>query len=332
MIRRYLSAFLFVHGLALAMPTASLAYDWYWLDALSGPRFGGITYEWRAYCWKDNRLPKSTLDPLARMSGYVADRDAERRVFDDLVRQLRAAQWESANASLDKLLVGFKSAYKTASEIDPRSLSGTDAIQRVELAALAIYRSSIQPQRSGSEGKRALAVGVLISACTYEPGEERKASINVLLGLLKDRGHDAKFFAFPYTGYGFEEGDTDANSLFIIEPSYSIRVNDFIDVAAGAGVGIFSSRRRGPFASLILEPARLDVRPLNFRWGGNRPLQVVGEMVTVRTGLFVFPTGFAPEAFKDGGARIEAEWIHHVALVFDTEPLLRRLRGRTPSR
>jgi hypothetical protein len=325
MIRRYLSAFLLVHGLALAAPATSFAYDWYWIDALSGPAFGGLTFEWRAYCQKEDRYNKRTRVALDKL-GAVLKRAGNGSEYERLLKQLDDEDWNGARATLNGLLKTLGSPL-TVATLEPAAFSRNETTGTVERAVWDIYKDTLEPELSDAPGFKRMTVPpitALISICTYEPRETRKASLNILVGLLAER-YDEDFFAKPYKKYVSEADDPTQNRLFIVQPSYSIRVNDFLDVAAGAGVAIFSSRRQESFTRLIVEPARVDWRPLNFNWS-NSTMKVIGEVITLRGGFFIFPQGFAPNAFHDEDPRIPAELVKYAGLVFDTEPILRKLR------
>ncbi len=309
MFRRYLCACLIVHGVALAMPASSLAYDWYWLDALSGPRFGGITFEWRAYCQKEERYLKRTRVALDKLDKVVEDSGSKRSAYDDLTLALATDSWNSALLALNRLLTDFGVA-KSVSAVNLQvDLPGNREAAIGVRAVVDIYEETVRAQAAGRQKRMTggPSFGALISLCTYEEREGRKASVNVLVGLLAERDDD-NFFSTRYKLYRSEADDAIQNRLFIIEPSYSMRVNDFFDVAAGAGIGIFSSRRRASIIKLIIEPVRVDWRPFNRNWK-NPTMKIVGEVITLRGGFFVFPQGFAPNDFADDTARIPAELV-----------------------
>jgi hypothetical protein len=288
----------------LCAPLPASAFDWAWLDELSGPAFGGPNFEWRAYCVKQKRVPDKALGWLRQVRVALGARLAEPMVkqrYDALVDAARNGDFTgtavgSVEYALDQLRTTLPPGAAPLPMIPP------------ELRP---------PQMVGAPG-----LAVIVSLCSFKDNEDRKGSLDVTFGLWRPYNTGLKPFDFkPLSG----EADAAKNRLFVIEPSYSHRVNNFLEVGAGAGIAFFSSQRRESFTRLIVEPVRVDLRPFAFWSDHGRAARVVGDMMIFRLGYYIFPQGFDAGTFDDTHARIPAELVPHFDLVIDTEPLLRRL-------
>jgi hypothetical protein len=148
------------------------------------------------------------------------------------------------------------------------------------------------------------------------------------VGLLQDRDF-LRFKPAP---------DPANNRLFILKAAYMHRFTPYLEIGAGAGIGTFSSTRRETTTKALVEPLRIDFRPLALRDDATDGITVKDgttqldwnkawrSAFILRFGYVVFPQGFEPGFFSDDFPRTQAESPLHFAIAFDTELLLHMLQ------
>jgi hypothetical protein len=156
--------------------------------------------------------------------------------------------------------------------------------------------------------------GVVLSACKIPSGRVRRAALD--LGT-----------AFGWTGHDQQFAGGERIRLWTIGGSYTYNVfsahpnRDFLDIAAGGGGYVFSSKGMPQSVSgYYLEPVRFEFHPTtNFK----RRTQSNGwsKLVPVlRVGYLLFPSGFETEQFVDTTPKhIGADWVFTAGLFFNFE-------------
>ena len=314
-MRRYLYAFLLLPLLVAAVPSNAFALNWFWLDDLSGPSFGGFAMDWRAYCFTEHIVPTAITAREAALlakTHQVHERTKELETLEGkLTAAIKKADWSAATQVADEL---------TAAE--PTLAKETKDLQE----------AITEPQRGEQSKRVAFIGGVIVSACPYKPNTRRTGSINVLLGFWRDQD----FPSFKSTP------DPADNREVVIEPSYSARLSSFLEVGAGAGIAFFSSNRRDSVKKLIIEPFRVDLRPITLFARDRSPdvITTSGGITTlewgkalraglvVRAGYFLYPQGFEQGMFNDAFKRTPAESTGYFSLVFDAEPVMNLLKEK----
>jgi hypothetical protein len=150
--------------------------------------------------------------------------------------------------------------------------------------------------------------GVIWSLC--DTRTRRRTSVNLDVGVLWA------------TEAQFNNGDRMWMVPFGLSASH--RINELIEVGTGIHMAFFSTNNST--VRLMLEPGRVDLRPLRGAWGWD-PLATPEwwqDGLVLRGGLFSFPQGFDPGTF---GAPIDdAKAVYYWGVFFDTEALLRGRR------
>jgi hypothetical protein len=161
-----------------------------------------------------------------------------------------------------------------------------------------------------------VAPGFILSSCRLDENERRRAAIDLSM-------------RFVWTGDERFVPEGEKLYMTTIEPAFSWSVfddpnHDFVDYGIGAGFYWIASKRFPTVSGGFLEPVRLD-----FHAPSNSPKAL--RMVIVRTGLLVFPGGFAPDAFPllSGlpNTRISRDFVKYIGFYIDTDYLHRRKRS-----
>lgn len=176
--------------------------------------------------------------------------------------------------------------------------------------------------KEGKPVKIAIVGGIVGSACSYEKGEQRRASIDLNFGFLHAKG-DARF------------ADGKEIKLTTLEPTFSWRIWGPFEAGAGVGVYWFSAETFPSVSRVMLEPIRFDVRPLRLNFNNptkefeNEKNNWWQEILTLRAGWVVIPRGFEPNDFhavSDAARRIPSEAVKTWGVFLDGEPIIRRIR------
>jgi hypothetical protein len=154
--------------------------------------------------------------------------------------------------------------------------------------------------------------GIVLSACKNIPaGKVRRAAI--------DFGT-----TFGWTGHDQEFAGSNRIYVWLFEPSFTYNVfsahprYDFLDVAAGVGAYVFTSK--GMPASLngyFVEPVRFELHPTsNFKQTNEK---LAKWIPSVRFGFLAFPSGFDTVAFADTTPKhIDgADWVFNAGIYFN---------------
>jgi hypothetical protein len=192
--------------------------------------------------------------------------------------------------------------------IDLRSICWTDKFAKTDQSAKADQPAD--RERSFVEGQ--VIRGGIFSFCKLQDTERRRGSIDLNFGFLTSEP-DKQF--------------ADGKRIYLITagPSVAFHVAGPFELGAGVYFDAFFSGGLQTFSKIMLEPIRLDIRPLHF--SVRNDAKWWQEVVVVRTGLLAFPTGFAA---SDLGAvdRIPGEVKQYWAILIDTDPWIRHKKGR----
>jgi hypothetical protein len=302
-MRRYLSALLLLPLIVAATPSNAFALSWYWLDDLSGPKFGGYSTDWRVYCFKE--VPRNTPTSAAAA----------------LVTKLEG-QWTNVDADIARLskAIGdgdLKTAKEIVGALQAKATDRSPASVRATLEDLA----AVLQAPDTIEVAGFFPLSLMVSACTFERNEERRASFDVTVGLFRPQKH---FLLLNPKA----DANPDGNRMFLFEGSYSSRVTSWLELGAGGGIALFTSERTESVKRLVIEPLRVDLRPLA-RWHKTNVQRVFADGVVVRIGYYIFPQGFPAQTFSDNFAQTGAEQVPYYSVVFDAERLMRVLKTRS---
>lgn len=157
--------------------------------------------------------------------------------------------------------------------------------------------------------------GIIGSACSYEKGEHRRASIDLNFGFLRAKG-DARF------------ADGKEIRLTTLEPAFSWHVWGPVEAGTGVGVYWFSSESFTTVNRVMLEPVRVDLRPLRLNEAQHDWWR---EVLTLRFGWIVIPGGFEPNDFHAAAGtarRITSEFVRTWSVFIDGEPIIRKIKGQ----
>ena len=157
--------------------------------------------------------------------------------------------------------------------------------------------------------------GIIGSACSYEKGEQRRASIDLNFGFLHAKG-DARF------------ADGTEIKLTTLEPTFSWHIWGPFEAGVGAGVYWFSANTFPSVSRVMLEPIRVDIRPLRLKESQH---DWWAEVLVFRFGWVVIPGGFEPNDFRAApgtARRIPSEAVRTWGLFIDGEPIVRKIRDQ----
>lgn len=157
--------------------------------------------------------------------------------------------------------------------------------------------------------------GIVGSACSYEKGEKRRASIDLNFGFLHAKD-DARF------------ADGKEIKLTTLEPTFSWHIWGPFEAGAGVGVYWLSAETFPSVARVMLEPIRFDLRPLRLN---DTQHDWWREVLTLRIGWVVIPSGFEPNDFNAAAGtarRIPSEVVRTWGVFIDGEPIIRKIRGQ----
>jgi hypothetical protein len=149
---------------------------------------------------------------------------------------------------------------------------------------------------------------------------QRRASINLKLGLLKAKRNDLV--------YALPEADKDVK-LTTLMPSVSWRAARSVEFQFGGGVFWFSGPSFASFHRIVLQPVQADVKPLaainHFR--GADPVWW-DELLSLRGGVVIVPRGFDARDFGavPGTFRVSRDTLKSAAIFVDLESLVMHLR------
>ena len=176
-------------------------------------------------------------------------------------------------------------------------------------------------------------IGVILSACKAEGEKPPVKNPNGSTSIERTKRQMAFDIGarFVWADDNPEFASGQRISLTTLEPAVSVplftRFNkgDVLDVGFGAGVYWVSSTGFPAFHGAFLEPIRLDFHaPFAVR---KRPW--AAAIPRARLGILVFPGGFERALFAPRAAlpeRISRDWVKTIAIDFDLEPLMAKLR------
>jgi hypothetical protein len=276
-------------------PDARITVLQKWQTAL--PLWQGALDSWQrlagANAFKVSISTQAALDNRARA-------DETFRSNQDSVERYKAARkggtlTDADRVAFDRVFVGTEraiSAYETA-------VSGLRGQARVGMAVPMV------------------APGFILSSCRLDENERRRAAIDLSM-------------RFVWTGDERFVPEGEKIYLTTVEPAFSWSVfddanHDFVDYGIGAGFYWIASERFPTVSAGFLEPIRLD-----FHAPSNAPKAL--QWFVVRTGLLVFPGGFAPDAFPllsgAPNVRISRDVVKYIGFYIDTDALHKRKRSK----
>jgi hypothetical protein len=148
---------------------------------------------------------------------------------------------------------------------------------------------------------------------------QRRASINLKLGLLKAKKNDLQ-----YT----RDRDKDVK-LTTLLPNIAWRPTRFFETSMGVGVFWFSGPSFESFHRIFIQPVQADLKPLaaiNSARGADAVWW--DELLSLRAGLVIVPRGFDATDFGaiPGTFRTSRETLKSAAVFIDLDSVVRRLR------
>jgi len=364
MRRRHVSL-AFLLGLLLAVPERANAW-WEFIEPFSGPgRWTGPDIDARLMCFVDTSSRpenRAALDLLSKAQKAGPTQDAIRNAQSvearlDIIKQWHEAlpkwqdaldSWETrAGASAYKAAISSQSARDLRVraersletlrtnlgkyEAARKSPETQEAFRKLQdqfeadfvVPAFRDAQQAIKSYETAISGLRSLvrfgmvvplaAPGFILSACRLAETERRRAAIDLSMRFMWTK--DERFVP-----------DGEKIYLTTVEPAFSWSVfddpnHDFVDYGIGAGLYWIASKRFPTVSGGFLEPLRLD-----FHAPSNAPKAL--RWFVVRTGLLVFPSGFAPEAFPllsgAPNTRISRDVVKYIGFYIDTDALHKR--------
>jgi hypothetical protein len=334
-------------------PSPANAYFWEWLDSLSGPRFGGVLYEWRVWCGSQKgpdvlgRFRENLQADIDKYKRATGPADAE-PFFKNAVKAAETAQ-RFVKAAIDALeetpqndadahVLTALTLRRMGSELFSlgRRAPSAFATSRLEISikALAGYESKpieVRPRSFGGGG-----IGVAVSLCSAKPYERSTKFLQVNVGVGFERKGVAPLATLGATpgALDFAQDDNtrplddtgDHNRLVTFGASYHAVIKPYLTVGVGAGLASFSSARVDGFNKLYVEPYIIDIKPLA-TWGDPAYRTVWRHIFYFRYSTLTFPAGFEPGRFSGRSQRYPAELLHSVGFHADLEPVIRKLQG-----
>jgi hypothetical protein len=338
----------------LACPTSADAYFWTWLDDLSGPRFhDGKLVEWKVWCKTEradkvlqsfsndldadvlryrqgeqdalgNRAFRPPVEAIENAKAYVTDAVTAQAtgLHDPRPFLAEALRWRRIAQKRFEAAEQFASAPFDRAAVSWRTLSTLDD-KRDVARVLTAFMSSAVP-------------GIAVSLCDTKPLDKQTRYVNVNISW----------------GYDKKATETNDNRLVLLGASYHAVFTPWLAAGVGGGVATFSSRTQPSFQKIYIEPFLVDIRPLQAAGDGLMflyrcakpgeglkrcqksdkqkvaPPNPLLQVLYVRFGSLIFPTGFEPDRFNETSPRFPAEFIRTRGFHFDFEPLIRKLRNR----
>jgi hypothetical protein len=200
-------------------------------------------------------------------------------------------------------------------EFDQKTLSPVFADTERAIRAYETAISGLRGQARVGMAVPLVAPGFILSACRLSENERRRAAIDVSMRFLWTT--DDRFVP-----------DGEKIYLSTVEPAFSWSLfddpnHDFVDYGIGAGFYWIASERFPTVSGGFLEPVRLD-------WHAPSRAPRALRMFIVRTGLLIFPGGFAPDAFPllsgAPNTRISRDPVKYIGFYLDTDYLFKPKR------
>lgn len=191
--------------------------------------------------------------------------------------------------------------------IDLRSVCWTEVVKDQKGTGEAPVPKDGQPAAEAPALVKGQTQGAIFSFCDLQPSQRRRGSIDLNFGFLTSQP-DKQF--------------ADGKRIYLITagPSVAFHVAGPFELGAGVYVDAFFSGGLQTFSKIMLEPLRLDIRPLHWKVGNNAAWWQ--EVIVVRTGLLAFPTGFSASDLR-AADRIPGEVKQYWAILIDTDPWIR---------
>lgn len=347
-------------------PARADAFWWNWIDDLSGPSFGGTTFNWRVWCQTDHDAPTSSETRIRALRAFRAQLNSQieavgkRRVALEngnssaAQKALAGALLEGAQQALRLALTAVNGAivdvgsdleqsnaqYLAAQYLRGRAEAAVDIASRVQaLNALALSGAESLVKDFANLPELDSLVDRFKQAEFLMAGGG-PSGIGLSLCSLDPATKTRSFLsanvgiAHNTTGFGNNKGAdylVDKLRMVTLGFSYHANVTRYLAIGSGAGLAIFSSDNQNhpTFQKLYVEPYIIDFKPartMSDAWWA--------DIFAFRVNSMIFPTGFAPGSFRRSGAnapidsdRIPAELVRSVGLFIDLEPLLKRAHG-----
>lgn len=331
-MRRLLATLIFVVVGLCAFPSRADAYFWWWIDDLSGPRFGGKELDIQVWCRsEDARLTGPVLRAFRR--NLERDITAYAQALQS-TRQGDAAHQRFTKASAEGLLAldSLDEADQLAGERqDEEALAAFGRVLRHTSDGWTEYREGVllrdrkypkdaarfedlfapAPRSSGRQQALGFVAGAAVSFCQQQQFQRTTDFV----ALQITQGDDRKAIGL--------EGQS---RMVGVGVSLNHAYTPYLSAGVAGGVAFFSSTTLPSFQKPYLQ-AYVDFRPLALR----REAAVHGpwwQVVYVRAGVTTFPTGFEAGRFSATSPQYKAEFPRMVGLYIDFDPALRKWMGR----
>lgn len=310
-MRAFKTSFLLLTVFLLIAPSPAQAW-WGWLDELSGPgRFWGAEFDLRMVClmqqapWPaviaEASVASAQLASVAGEPNSLAAHKTAASKFNDIALSLPAAIGTPLRAlqAADRMQT-FLDTFNDLPEPTKQALERT----------ISSVRASAVPRVSKFPGSVAWSSCTDRSASDDSPKIRHRDRHEVLSIVMNYR----EYWNSDYSHWGHANNDTYAGGeiihLRIIEPKLSWPMSGGLDVLDGqAGMGLYSFSSKGlpgTRVGLIVEPIRFDLHfPSKLADAQRNFFARLPLALSFRTGVVLFPAGFAPDAFnaKDTAAR-----------------------------
>ncbi len=352
-----------IYAAILLLVPSTKAYAWWeFVESLSGPgRWMGPDIDARIMCFVDTRSRSENKDALGLLdtarSKTPTDDELRAAVKDPNARVTIYEKWQDAlplwqnaldswqrlaGANAFKVSISTQAALDSRARADATFRSNKDSVERYKAArkgggtgtdaelaafdqvfvdterAIRAYQTAVSGLRGQARVGIAVpmvAPGFILSSCRLDENERRRAAIDLSM-------------RFVWTGDERFVPEGEKIYMTTVEPAFSWSVfddanHDFVDYGIGAGFYWIAADRFPTVSGGFLEPIRLD-----FHAPSNAPKAL--QWFVVRTGLLVFPGGFAPDAFPllsgAPNSRISRDVVKYIGFYIDTDALHKRKR------
>jgi hypothetical protein len=291
--------------LILLAPVPAQAW-WGWLDDLSGPGpFWGAEFDFRVACLMEESPWAESVANL-QIAEALLRADAAKPSTDKLTAAGKLAELQKNLLTTVAKPSGAIAAAKIVEDILATTADLDEATKTALDRAASSIRATAVPRVSKFPGS------VVWSSCADRSASGDNTAIKhrdrheVLSLVLNYR----EYWNSDYTNWGHVSSDTFANGeiihLRIIEPKVSWPISGHLDILdAQTGIGMYSFSSKGfPGArvGLIVEPIRFDLHfPSKFADDRRNFFARLAMALSLRSGLVMFPGGFAPDAFAAKG-------------------------------
>lgn len=314
-------------------PARADAFWWNWIDDLSGPSFGGTTFNWRVWCQTDSDAPTSTETRRRALRVYQSQIKGELTALKALIAKTNTGSLNPVSLALSNaLLNGAQTSLLLAEkamemaveqvEIDSarsnayltvaialrvRADLAVDYSQRVEKLTLLQFQNADVIAR---ELAGLTTVDALLEQYASVKPESVGPNIDIDISLCSlDPTKKTRSFLSANIGYGrnntkgpwpFKKArgtdyTEDTITLVTLGLSYHAVVAPYLTIGTGGGLAFFTTEDAtvSPLKKFYVEPYIIDFKPARI-WSDDWRAGIFG----LRFNSIIYPTGFSPGSFQ----------------------------------